>query len=275
MTQFATRNAKLIFDKSNRFQPQVGLVLGSGLGTLAEQIKNPQHFPYDELEGFSRLGVKGHTGLLTLGSLFGIPVACLQGRPHYYEGNDNIAMCTPIRTLKAIGCEQLIVTNAAASLRPHVTPGQIVLISDHINFSFKNPLVGPNDDNYGTRFPGMENAYDAEIRAQLLSHAEDLGISLAEGVYLGVLGPTYETPAEIRAYAMLGAHMVGMSTVSDVIVARHCGLKVAAISSITNMACGMSEEKLTHDNVLKVAKQASINLIKLLQAYLEKLHAVA
>lgn len=275
MTQFAIQNAKLIAQKSQGFKPKVGLVLGSGLGSLADQIENALHFPYEELEGFSRVGVKGHSGVLTLGTLFGIPVACLQGRPHYYEGNDNIAMRTPIRTLKTLGCEQLIVTNAAASLRPHVTPGQLVVLSDHINLSFNNPLSGPNDEDFGTRFPSMENAYDADMRAQLQAHAEDLGITLSEGVYLAVLGPSYETPAEIRAFAMLGAHLVGMSTVSDVIVARHCGLKVAAISSVTNMACGMSDEKLTHDGVLKVAKQASVNLIKLLQAYLEKLHAIA
>lgn len=275
MTEFASKNAKIISNQCNGFSPKVGLVLGSGLGALAEQIQNPQHFSYDNLEGFNRVAVKGQSGTLTLGTLFGIPVACMQGRPHYYEGNDNIAMRTPIRTLKALGCEQLLLTNAAASLRTEVTPGQLVVISDHINFSFNNPLVGPNDEEFGTRFPGMEDAYDPDMRKQLQEHAAELGIDLPDGVYLGVLGPSYETPAEIRAFKLLGAHVVGMSTVADVIVARHCGLKLAVISSITNMACGMSEEKLTHDNVIKVAKQASTNLIKLLQAYLEKLHAVA
>ena len=275
MTEFAVKNAQNIAEQSNGFSPKVGLVLGSGLGALAEQIQNPQHFPYDNLQGFNRVGVKGQSGTLTLGTLFGIPVACMQGRPHYYEGNDNIAMRTPIRTLKALGCEQLLITNAAASLRPGVTPGNLVVISDHINFSFHNPLVGPNDEEFGTRFPGMEDAYDPEMRKQLQAHAANLGFSLPDGVYIGVLGPSYETPAEIRAYEILGAHVVGMSTVPDVIIARHCGLKLAVISSITNMACGLSDEKLTHDNVLKVAKQASVNLIKLLQAYLEKLHAIA
>lgn len=257
------------------FIPKVGLVLGSGLGSLAEQIQNAEHFSFFDLFGFGHSSVKGHKGTLTAGYLFGVPVVCLQGRPHYYEGNSDDVMRTPIRTMKALGCEILVLTNAAASTNVDVKPGRLVLIKDHLNFFFRNPLVGPNDDQFGTRFPAMDDAYDPELRQLFLSAADQLNIPLIEGVYLGVLGPSYETPAEIRAYTLLGANCVGMSTIPEVIVARHSGLKVAAISTITNLACGLSEEKLSHDDVLEVGKKASGNLLNLLKLFLESLHVTA
>lgn len=256
------------------FTPKIGLVLGSGLGILAEQIEKAQHFSFFELFGFGHSSVKGHKGTLTLGYLFGVPVACLQGRPHYYEGNDDETMRTPIRTLKALGCEMVILTNAAASTRKAVTPGRLVLINDHINFSFKSPLVGPNDDQFGPRFPAMDDAYDAGLRQEIHAAAKIEGIELVEGVYFGVLGPAYETPAEIRAYTLLGGDVIGMSTIPEVIIARHAGLKVAVISTITNMACGLSDEKLSHDGVLTVANKAAGDLLRLLKTFLEK-HDVA
>ncbi len=257
------------------FTPKIGLVLGSGLGSLAEQIQDPEHFSFFDLFGFGHSSVKGHKGTLTLGYLFGLPVACLQGRPHYYEGNDDDVMRTPIRTLKALGCEIVILTNAAASTNAEVKPGSLVLIKDHINFSFKSPLVGPNDDQFGPRFPPMDDAYDPELRQQFLAAANQLNIKLTEGVYFGVLGPAYETPAEIRAYTMLGANLVGMSTIPEVIVARHAGLKVAAISTVTNLACGLSDEKLNHDDVIVVAAKASNDLSRLLNLFMENLNVTA
>lgn len=272
---FATQNAEFIIKQKPEFTPKFGLILGSGLGSLADEIEEATDISYKQFEGFGDCSVPGHSGVMTLGYLKGVPVACLRGRSHYYEGNDNITMQTPVYTLKAIGCETLIITNAAASLREEVPPGNIVLVNDHINFSFRNPLVGKNNDDFGPRFPAMANAYDANIRKQLTAIAHDLGIPLPEGVYLGVLGPCYETPAEIRAFKLLGADVLGMSTVPEVIVARHCGLKVAVISSVTNMASGMSDEELTHEGVLEVAKIAATKLIQLITRYMESLREIA
>jgi xanthosine phosphorylase len=257
------------------FTPKIGLVLGSGMGPLAEQIQEPHHFSFIDLHGFGHSGVKGHKGALTLGYLFGVPVACLQGRPHYYEGNSDEIMRTPMRTLKALGCEMIFLTNAAASTNLSVPPGRLVLIKDHLNFFFKNPLTGPNDDQFGTRFPALDDAYDPELRQQILAAAKEQNVLLTEGVYLGVLGPTYETPAEIRAYTLLGADLIGMSTIPEVIVARHAGMKVAAISTVTNMACGLSDEKLNHDNVLIVAKNAANDLANVLKSFMENYYVPA
>lgn len=271
----ATQNADYIKHLAPNFKPKYGLILGSGLGDLANEIENATHIPYQDLQGFGSCHVQGHNGVLTLGTLKGVPVACLQGRSHYYEGNDDETMQTPIYTLKSIGCETLLITNAAASLRDEVRPGSLVLVDDHINFSFRNPLVGRNNAHFGPRFPGMAEAYDPQTRAQLQRAAKELGIELPDGVYIGVLGPSYETPAEIRAFKMWGAHLVGMSTVPEVILASHCGMKVAVISSVTNMGCGMSDEKLTHEGVLEVAKQAAGNLIRLLTHFMENASAFA
>ena len=266
---FPSANAKYMQARKTGFTPKFGIVLGSGLGPLAQQIDDPKDFKFSELQGFHEVGVKGHTGALTLGTLFGVPVACLQGRPHYYEGHQHHTMRTGMRTLKALGCESVILTNAAASTNLDVQPGRLMLINDHINFLFNNPLVGQNDDEFGTRFPPMVDAYDIEYREQMLNVAQSLNIPLAEGVYLAALGPSYETPAEIRAFKMLGADAVGMSTIPEVIVARHCDMRVVAISTITNMGGGLSDEILSHDNVLNVANQASADLIRLLQAFME------
>lgn len=260
---------------NDSFVPKMGLILGSGMGSLADQIQNAHSFKFTELQGFGLSNVKGHSSTLILGDLFGVPVACLKGRPHYYEGNDDKTMRTPIRTLKALGCDSVVLTNAAASTNKAVTPGRLVLIKDHINFFFKNPLVGPNDDQFGTRFPAMDDAYDSDLRQQMLAAAKEHHITLTEGVYLAVQGPSYETPAEIRAYTLLGADLIGMSTVPEVLVARHAGLKVAAISTVTNMACGLSDEKLNHDNVLLIGQQAAHDLLRVLKTFMENLNVPA
>lgn len=272
---FAKQNAAIIAERAAGFTPELGLVLGSGSGRLADEFENPINIPYSDLKGFGDSNVKGHSGIMTLGMLHGMPTVCMQGRPHYYQGFDNSIMQTPMRTIKLLGCDKVVMTNASASLRPEVKPGSLVLVNDHINFSFHNPLVGPNDDEVGPRFPDMQNAYDKDLRAQMLACASQINVELTEGVYLGVLGPTYETPAEIRAFKMLGADVLGMSTVADVIVANHCGLKSAVIATITNMASGMSEEILTHDNVVKIADKAATDLIRLLACFLENMRAAA
>lgn len=252
------------------FKPKLGLVLGSGLGSIAEKISSPISIPYSELFDSTNRHVEGHHGQLILGTLAGISIACMQGRIHFYEGYDNEKMQIPIRTLKLLGCESLFLTNAAGSLNPKFPPGHLVLINDHINMQFNNPLVGDNDENFGPRFVGMEDAYNADLRKKMHTIAKKLNIPLGDGVYMGVLGPSYETPAEIRAYRMLGADVVGMSTIAEVILARHCGLKVICISTVTNMATGLSSEKLTHEGVLAVGKRAAQDLSRLVLNFIEQ-----
>lgn len=254
-------------------RPRVGIVLGSGLGAVAEAVEEPTAIDYADLPGFPRPSVEGHGGQAVLGRLGGVPVAVLQGRAHVYEGGDLDEIRTPVRALRAAGADTLVLTNAAGSLRPDVGPGRLMLISDHVNLSGLNVLAGPNDDEIGPRFPSMRDAYDPELRAGLRAAAEELGTALAEGVYLAVSGPTFETPAEIRAFATLGADAVGMSTVHETAVARHCGLRVAAVSAITNFAEGMSDEPLSHEQTLRDAQRAAEDLAPLLVRFVERLGA--
>ena len=198
-----------------------------------------------------------------LGYLNGLPVACLQGRAHFYEGISHEVAQTYVRTMKLLGCESILITNASGSMRESVQPGDLVVIKDHINFQFTNVLHGHNDDRFGPRFIGMEDTYNVALRDQLFSAADKLDIKLAQGTYLGVLGPSFETPAEIHAFRTLGGDVVGMSTLNEVITAHHCGLKLAVVAVITNMAAGMSAEKLSHDVTLAGAAKASEQLKKL------------
>ena len=246
--------------------PRLGIVLGSGLGGLVDSLTDAVSVPYGELEGFPSIGVGGHAGAFVFGKLNGLDVACFAGRKHTYEG-DVAAMKVPIRTLRELGAEALLVTNAAGSLRADVGPGRLMLITDHINMLGANPLTGPNDDDVGPRFPSMRDAYDLELRAALLGCAASLGIDLAEGVYLATAGPAFETPAEIRAFRVLGADAVGMSTVPEVILARHCGLRVAGVSAITNLAEGMGGEELSHEQTLRNADVAARDLVRLVERF--------
>jgi xanthosine phosphorylase len=246
------------------FAPRLGIVLGSGLGAVADALEDPKVIPYSELPDFPQPGIAGHAGSLALGHLAGLPVACFQGRRHVYEGGDPGAMRGPVRALRAAGAEAILVTNAAGSLRAEVGPGSLMAISDHINLLGVNPLTGPNDDAVGPRFPSLRDAYDPELRRTLHAGAAELGITLAEGVYLATAGPSFETPAEIRAFRTLGADAVGMSTVPEVILARHAGLRVAAVSAITNLAEGMGGEALSHEQTLRNAKVASDDLSRLI-----------
>jgi xanthosine phosphorylase len=251
--------------------PRVGLILGSGLGGLAAAIEEAIAIEYAALPGFPAPSIEGHAGRLLLGRFGGVDVACLQGRVHLYEGVPAAAVNVLPRTLKALGCEVLILTNAAGSLRPEIEPGAIALIEDHINLLGQNPLVGPNDATVGLRFPDMSEVYDLHLRTQARAVAARLDIPLRSGIYLVTLGPSFETPAEIRAFRALGADLVGMSTVPEAISARHCGLKVVGFSIITNLAAGLADHVLSHEQTLAVAAQAADRLQRLLEGLLQEL----
>jgi xanthosine phosphorylase len=250
--------------------PRVGVVLGSGLGAVADAVSDAVVVSYDELPGFPRPTVEGHLGRVVLGDIAGVPVAVLQGRAHLYEGGDVEALRAPVRALRSAGAEILVLTNAAGSLRPSVGPGSLMAIIDHINLTGTNLLMGPNDDAIGPRFPPMADAYDPDLLDAMRASARELGLELAEGVYLAVTGPSFETPAEIRAYRTLGADAVGMSTVQETIVARHCGLRVAAVSVITNLAEGMTDEPLSHEQTLRAAESAAGDLSRLLLQFIAR-----
>jgi xanthosine phosphorylase len=271
MTQLAIKAAEYIRSQCDNFQPKMGLILGSGLGMLADLIQNPIVISYGDLPGFPISTVAGHAGQMVLGHLAGMPVVCLQGRAHWYEGVSSDKVKTLVRTIKLLGCKGVVLTNAAGSLRMDVGPGRLMLITDHINMQSKNPLIGPNDEEFGPRFFAMDDAYSPELRKHMLLAAEQSQVQLAQGIYISVLGPCFETPAEIKAFRTLGADAVGMSTVPEVIVARHCGLKVAAISAITNYAAGMSDEEITHEGTLYYGKLAAKDMSQLLIKFFESM----
>lgn len=253
------------------FTPTVGVVLGSGLGQFAEELENSVAINYDDLPGFPKVTVKGHGGHLILGYWQGKGIICLQGRAHTYEGLEHYeTVKTYVRTLKLLGCDYFIATNASGSLREEAGPGELMLISDHINLQPSNPLIGPNDDEFGPRFYPLDNAYDSEMQANLLAVAEKNAINLHQGVYISVLGPHYETAAEIRAFKVLGADAVGMSTVPEVLVANHCGMKVAVIAMITNYATGLAKTSHSHDSVVKMAAGAAAKLNTLIKQYIQE-----
>jgi xanthosine phosphorylase len=250
--------------------PRVGIVLGSGLGAVADAVEDPVVVGYEELPGFPRPTVSGHAGRAVLGSIGGVPVAVLQGRAHLYEGGDPQTLRVPVRALKAAGAEILVLTNAAGSLRPEVGPGSLMAITDHINLTGVNLLMGPNDDSIGPRFPSLRDAYDPALLSSLRDSARDVKVDLAEGVYVAVTGPSFETPAEIRAFRTLGADAVGMSTVHETIVARHCGLRVAAVSVISNLAEGLTDDPLSHRQTLSAAEAGAGDLSRLLLEFIPR-----
>jgi purine-nucleoside phosphorylase len=236
--------------------PQVGLVLGSGLSAFADALAEPVVIPYSEILGFAPSTVAGHPGRLVAGLSGGVPVLVMQGRVHRYEGHTPEQVVLPVRALGAVGCKKLIVTNAAGGIRDDIDPGEMVLITDHIDMTGSNPLTGPNDERLGPRFPDMSRAYDPELR--MLAHAQALaeGLRIKEGVYCAVMGPSYETPAEVRMLRTLGADLVGMSTVPEVIAANHMGARVLGISCVTNRAAGLGG-KLSHDEVQETATRVN------------------
>ena len=235
--------------------PDLALVLGSGLGELADEIESPVCIPYEEIPHFPVSTAPGHVGRFVCGRLNGRLVLCMQGRFHYYEGHDMAAIALPVRVLKALGCKALILTNAAGGVNWDFSVGDFMLITDHINFMGANPLRGANDDAIGPRFCDMTQVYTPAFQETARRVAEQQGIALREGVYLGYMGPSFETPAEIRAFRTLGADAVGMSTVPEAIAASHCGLPVLGVSLITNMAAGMAGKRLSGDEVIEIANQ--------------------
>jgi xanthosine phosphorylase len=265
------REAAQVLTERAGAAPRVGVVLGSGLGQVADAVENATAIPYADLPGFPQPTVEGHAGRAVAGSIGGVPVVALQGRAHLYEGVHLDELRTPVRALKAAGAEILVLTNAAGSMRADLGPGSLMLIEDHINLTGINVLVGPNDDELGPRFPSLRDAYDPDLRADARKAAREIGVQLTEGVYLAVSGPSFESPAEIRAFHTLGADAVGMSTVHETIVARHCGLRVAAVSAISNYAEGMSEEAVSHEQTLRDAGKAADDLAPLITKFVGRL----
>jgi purine-nucleoside phosphorylase len=254
------------------YKPDIGLVLGSGLGYLADEVSEKVSFSYKELPHFPRPTVEGHAGQLVFGTLAGKNVMIMQGRFHHYEGYSLSDITFPIRLMASLGVKILVVTNAAGGINHHFETGDLMLISDHINLLGDNPLRGPNLSEFGSRFPDMTQAYCHALRCQANKAAIEKGIHLRAGVYAGVMGPSYETPAEIRFLKTIGADAVGMSTVPEVIVAVHSGLKVMGISCITNMAAGLSHFKLEHQEVINAARNAQDRLITVIKGFIYSVH---
>ena len=247
-------------------KPKIALILGTGLGGLARLVENPVGIAYTDLPGFPLLTVAGHAGQLIIGKLNGVPVIVLNGRKHFYETSDAYPLKTMIRAIKAAGVETLFLSNAAGSLRMHIGVSELMLITDHINFLGLNPLVGPNDESFGPRFVPVSDAWDPGLRAKIKAVAQQQGVKLHEGVYVAFRGPSFETPAEIRMAQGWGADAVGMSSVPDCLIARHCGLKVAGISCITNMGAGLSDENLSHAHTIEMAARGAGAFEKLVLA---------
>jgi purine-nucleoside phosphorylase len=259
--------------EGSELDPLVGVVLGSGLGGLADELEGRVEIPYAEIPGWPVSTAVGHTGTLVLGTLDGIPVAVMRGRAHLYEGIGGERVVFGVRVLGALGIRSLVVTNASGGINPDFEPGQLVLISDHVNLQGTSALVGPNDESLGPRFPDMSDAYDPELRARAHEAAARLGLELGEGVYAAWLGPQFETPAEIRFMRAVGGDLAGMSTVQEVIAARHMGIRVLGISVVTNMAAGVLPEKIDHEVVLEVGARAAGSVTALLRELVPTLSA--
>jgi len=249
-------------------RPAIGLVLGSGLGGFADELSEATKIPYANIPFFPRATAVGHAGQMVIGKVGDVSVAAMQGRVHLYEGYSPQEVTFPTRVFGSMGVRALLLTNAAGGINLEYKQGALVVIADHINLQGHNPLVGPNDDRWGTRFPDMTQAYWKPYREIVLLAAHRLGKTVYQGVYAGLLGPSYESPAEIRYLRTIGADLVGMSTIPEVIVARHMGIKVLAISCVTNMAAGISDEVLNHEDVLKTADRVKGDFVALLRAVL-------
>jgi purine-nucleoside phosphorylase len=252
-------------------RPRLAVVLGSGLGAFADALENQSVIPYNEIPGWPPSTAAGHTGKLVIGTIDGLPVAALAGRAHLYEGYTAEQVVYGIRTLGRFGIDSIVLTNAAGGVNPEYWPGQLVLISDHINLLGQNPLTGPNDDSRGSRFPDMSEAYSKRFRQIAREAASEIGLDLQTGVYAAVPGPSYETPAEIRYLRAIGADLVGMSTALETIAANHMGIKVLGISCVTNYAAGVTDHKLDHKEVLEVGESVKGTMVALLRRVLPRL----
>ena len=252
-------------ESKTAMKPEIALVLGSGLGYFADSLEEACIIPYGEIPHFVKTTAPDHSGNLVIGKVSGKTLLCMQGRFHFYEGYTMQEITYPVRVMQGLGMKKLILTNAAGGMGEGFREGDLMLISDHINFMGQNPLVGPNEEAFGKRFFDMTTAYDPELREKIRGAAAELGILLHEGIYVGFTGPSFETPAEIKMFQALGAHAVGMSTVPEVLVARHCGIRVAGISCITNLAAGISGGPISGEEVTEVAGAASGRFISLLE----------
>lgn len=261
----ATRAAKFIHGRT-KLPPKIALVLGSGLGAFADELTSATRMPYDKIPGFPRSTVAGHAGSLVIGKAGDVPVAVMQGRVHLYEGYSSREVVFPMRVFGRLGIRAAILTNAAGAINLDYSQGALVVIRDHINLQGTNPLIGPNDDRFGPRFPDMTQAYWKPYREIALAEARRLGLSAHEGVYAALSGPSFETPAEIRYLKTIGADLVGMSTVPEVIVANQMGIRVLGISCVTNMAAGISAQPLTHAEVMETGERVKAQFMALLRA---------
>jgi purine-nucleoside phosphorylase len=261
----AQRAAKYILSKS-RLRPKIGIVLGSGLGAFADEVTDTIHVPYEKIPGFPKPTVDGHAGRLVIGKVNEIPVAVMQGRVHFYEGYSAGEVAYPMRVLRQIGIQTAVLTNAAGAINLNFSPGALVVIRDHLNLNGMNPLVGPNDIRFGPRFPDMSEAYCKRYREIALAEGGKLGLNVKEGVYAAFSGPSFETPAEIRYLRTIGADMVGMSTVPEVIIARHMGIRVLGISCVTNMAAGILDQPLSHAEVVETGERVKVQFAALLRS---------
>lgn len=251
--------------------PEIGIVLGSGLGGLAAELDDVLAIPFADLPGWPAATAPGHEGRLLLGRLAGRPVVMLQGRFHLYEGNDPGLVVQPVLLFRRLGARAVLLTNAAGGLDPTFEPGTLMLVTDHINLTGHNPLLGPNADSIGPRFPDLTEAWSPRLRAQLAAAAAAERVTVAEGIYVGLVGPSYETPAEVRLYASLGGQAIGMSTVLECIAARWAGLEVCGISLVTNAGAGYSGEPLTHAEVLEAGREAGPRMIRLVRRFVADL----
>ena len=249
--------------------PEIGMILGSGLGDFADTLENRQVIPFSDIPDFPMATVPGHTGAFVFGTRHGKSVVCLQGRLHYYEGHSMSLLTLPVRIMAKLGVKLLVLTNAAGGVNTAYRPGDLMLITDHINFSGSNPLIGIHEEDFGPRFPDVTDLYSANLRLKVKLAAVEAGIGLRQGVYMMFSGPSYETPAEIRMARILGADAVGMSTVPEAIVAAQCGIKCLGISCITNLAAGVSPNKLSHQEVMETAAQAHDRFHSLLELILK------
>ena len=263
-------SSQYILERTN-YKPTIGLILGSGLGDLADLIENPEFYPYETIPNFPVSTVEGHKSRLVIGTLKGKTVVAMQGRFHYYEGYNMDEVTFPIRVMKLLGIETIIVTNAAGAVNVDFKPGDLMIINDHINLSGNTPLIGKNLSEFGTWFPDMSNAYNNDLIEKTKDIAKKINIDVKEGVYTLMTGPSYETPAEIRMVRTLGGDAVGMSTVPEVIDAKHSGMKVIGISWLTNMAAGILKQPLNHEEVIETSSMAKTKFINLMSSLIESL----
>lgn len=266
MTEFEKiQTAVKFLNSKSELRPQIAIVLGSGLGAFAEQVDGRQVIPYSEIPNFPQSTVEGHSGNLVLGRTNGIEIAVMQGRVHYYEGYSMKEVTFPTKVLARFGVNRLILTNAAGGVNKRFKPGRLMVIEDHLNLQSTNPLLGPNETRFGPRFFDMSEAYNKKMRTVAFAAARKLKLTIHRGVYAGLSGPSYETPAEIRMLRILGADAVGMSTVSEVIIANHMGVRCLGISCITNMAAGVLKQKINHEEVMLTGERVKNDFIRLLR----------